>query len=176
MDNLKNKNIQNEFEDFMKAEEAQVPEPVSKKLQLKIGQLLHPKGQHVFLKLLGIHIVVGFLSLSICHQFGVNPFHTDRSLSDWFMDMGGHSACMFGCGLLFVGLSYLIAGYFLTIEEVRVIKRTEISQTLALGVISLALFWLVGAELVITFVSLWMLGGLLGGYLANQTVLLLKKA
>ncbi len=166
--------LNNEYEQFLKIEEAVVPKVISKRVLARIAALLNPKAWFVFLKVLAIHLVVGFLSLSICHQFGVNPFQTEKSLADWFMAQGGHGACMIACGILFVGLSYLIAGYFLRVEEIRVIKKTEISQTLVLGLISLLLFKMVGAELILTFVALWMLGGIVGGYLANEAVLRIK--
>lgn len=97
MTKLENKNVKSEYEAFLNIEGVSVPSETSAKLVERLGKLLNPTGVSVFLKVFGIHLVVGFLSLSICHQFGVNPFHTQRSLSDWFMDMWGHNVCMIGC-------------------------------------------------------------------------------
>ena len=115
--------------------------------------------------LLFFQIGIGFLSLSVCHQFGINPFGTETSLDHWMMTVGGHRACMMGCGILFISLSLLSAGYFLTIEEINALKRTQFLQTLVLGLISLSLFSLLGAALVMELAGLWLLGGVIGGYI-----------
>lgn len=82
---------------------------------------------------------------------------------------------MIGCGVLFVGASFLTAGYFLTIEEVKTLRRTEFLQTLALGSVSLAIFAIAGAELALTFAGLWLLGALVGGFIATEAVWRLKQ-
>lgn len=164
----------NDYSEFLNAEETRVPSELSERILGNIHSLLNPSAWNVFAKLFGIHLIVGFLSLSICHQFGVNPFGTTHSLSDWFMEMWGHSACMIGCGVLFVGLTLLAAGYFLTVEEVRALRRTEFLQILSLGVVSLAIFAAFGAELALALAGLWLLGGLVGGFVATEVVWKLK--
>lgn len=164
----------NEYSEFLNSEEISVPQDLSQAVLGNIQKLLNPSAWTVFAKLSGIHLVVGFFSLAICHQFGVNPFGTTHSLSDWFMEMWGHSACMIGCGVLFVGLTLLSAGYFLTVEEVRALRRTEFLQTLSLGVVSLAIFAAFGAELALALAGLWLLGGLVGGFVATEVVWRLK--
>ncbi len=157
----------NEYEDFLNSNNVKVPNELKLKTLLKMNKLINPSALTVFFKLLGIHLVTGFLSLSICHQFGLNPFNTKRSLSDWFMDVGGHHFCMLGCGVLFVAVSIFSAGYFLTIEEVKSLKRTEFLQNLSLGLISLGFFAAFGAELALSIAGLWLLGGLIGGIFAT---------
>lgn len=163
-----------DYSEFLAADQARTPDPLSRSVLGQIQTLLNPRSWMVFAKVLGIHVIVGFFSLGICHQFGVNPFGTTRSLSDWFMEMWGHSACMIGCGVIFVSLSILVSGYFLSIEEVRALRRTEFLQTLGLGVVSLAMFVAAGAEVAVTFAALWLLGALLGGYVATEVVMQAK--
>lgn len=163
-----------EYTEFLNVDEMRVPRELSEKVADNIQLLLNPSAWLVFAKLLGVHLVVGFFSLGICHQFGMNPFGTTRSLSDWFMEMWGHSVCLIGCGVIFVSFSILTAGYFLTIEEIRALKRTEFLQTFALGVVSLIVFAVFGTELAIAFAGLWLLGGLIGGFLATEVTLKIK--
>jgi hypothetical protein len=170
------KNWLKEYEQFLNVDEARVPAPLKQSVLASIHSLLHPSAWLVFAKVLGIHLIVGFLSLSICHQFDMNPFGTDRSLADWFMSSWGHSACMIFCGVLFVSLSIITAGYFLTIEEFRVMRGTEFMLAFALGGVSLLIFHFAGAGLVLTFAGLWFLGALVGGVAATETVWLLKTA
>lgn len=165
-----------EYSEFVHAEETRVPRELNQKVLSHIQSLLNPSAWMVFAKLLGIHFVVGFFSLGICHQFGMNPFGTTRSMSDWFMDMWGHNVCMVGCGVIFVSFSILAAGYFLTVEEVKALRRTEFLQTLALGAFSLVVFAIFGTELALTFAGLWLLGALIGGFIATEAVWKLKIA
>ncbi len=162
-----------DYQEFI-TDETSVPQEVTNGVFLKIRNLLSPSAWTVFFKLLGLHLVIGFLSLSFCHQFGLNPFNTERSLADWFMKVGGHHFCMFGCGTLFVSLSILAAGYFLTVEEVKALKRTEFLQNLSIGLISLGLFTAFGVEFVLSIAGLWLLGGLIGGFVATAAVWKLK--
>lgn len=64
----------NEFNEFVSAEEVPVPEALSQRILLRTEKLMNPSPWLVFFKLLGIHTVFGTLSLSICNQFGLNPF------------------------------------------------------------------------------------------------------
>jgi len=174
---MKNKNKNewlNEFKEFVSHDSTEVPSHLSERVFSKMEGLLNPSPLIVFLKIFGVHLVVGFLSLAVCHQFGVNPFGTPYSLADVFMKWGGHSICMVFCGVLFASLSLLAAGYFLTIEEVQALKRTEFLQALSLGVMSLGIFAGVGAELVFTFAGLWLLGALIGGFLSIEGSLWLR--
>lgn len=166
----KNNEWLNDYQDFLNSENTQVPKDVSSDLMLKMHSLINPSALVVFLKILAIHLVTGFLSLSVCHQFGMNPFNTNYSLADWFMTVGGHSVCMIGCGVTFVSISLFAAGYFLTVEEVKALKRTEFLQNLTLGLISLGLFAAVGAELAVGMAGLWLLGSLLGGFFATLAI------
>lgn len=164
-----------DYEEFVNSDGSAIPEHVKMRVFNKIQKLINPSPLLVFLKILGIHLGVGFLSLSICHQFGMNPFNTEKSLADVMMSVGGHHFCMFGCGVLFVSLSLFAAGYFLTIEEVNALKRTEFLQTLVLGVISLGLFAAFGAEIAVGIAALWLIGGLIGGFAATEAVWRLKQ-
>lgn len=171
----KNNEWLKDYEDFINGESSSVPKDVSDRVYSKIENLINPRAVIVFLKILGVHLMTGFLSLSVCHQFGMNPFNTERSLDSWFMATVGHNACMLICGTLFVSISLLAAGYFLTIEEIKALKRTGFLQTLSLGLISLGLFAVFGAELVLSIAGLWLLGGLIGGFVATEAIWQVKK-
>ncbi|MES2966634.1 MAG: hypothetical protein V4668_02515 [Patescibacteria group bacterium] len=159
-----------DYEEFLEADTVSVPQALSKTILTKIGKLMDPSPLSVFGKVALIHAVVGFFSLSICHQFGVNPFGTQASLADWFMAVGGHSVCMIGCGILFMGGSLLASGYFLTLEETRALRRTGFPQFFGLGILSLGLLATLGAELALTIGGLWLLGAMMGGFVATEMV------
>lgn len=171
-----NKKWLSEYEAFLKADQAIVPSKTTGKVFSVMKKLICPSPWLVFFKLISIHLAVGFLSLSVCHQFGMNPFGTEMSLDKWFMTMWGHHTCMIICGVVFTSFSFLSAGYFLTIEEMNALRRTEFIQTLGLGAVSLAIFAAFGAELALTFAGLWLLGALIGGFIATETAWKLKRA
>jgi hypothetical protein len=148
-----------EFREFSEVEEKSVPSSFFEGLKSR----LFPSPWKVFAKVLGLHLIVGFLSLGICHQFGLNPLQTNRSLADWFMNVGGHNFCMTICGAFFVGFTFFAANLFLTLEVLETVRRTGWLQTGAIGLFSLVLFVILGAELVALFVALWAVGAFLGG-------------
>ena len=55
-----------DYEDFLKTDVEGVPQEVSAAVFSKIQKLISPSALVVFLKVLGLHIITGFLSLSIC--------------------------------------------------------------------------------------------------------------
>ncbi|AZZ37295.1 hypothetical protein CIK05_11015 [Bdellovibrio sp. qaytius] len=174
---MKNNNMDwlQEYEEFLNADKTPIPESVNRRILANLYKLVNPSPIIIFFKILGIHSVISFLSLSICHQFGLNPFNTERSLDSWMMSAGGHNACMVGCGVLFVGASLFLSGYFLSIEEVTALKRTKVLQTISLAVISLSLLIAAGAQVALTIGLLWFIGALIGGMIAVETSLILKR-
>ncbi len=176
MNGNENRNWVKDYEEFLNESSNSVPDDLSQHLSKRMSSLLDPSPWRVFGKVLAIHSVVGFISLAFCHQFEVNPFNTERSLDNWFMAHVGHEPCMIFCGVLFVGLSILAAGYFLSLEETRALRRTGFPQTFALASISLLLFATAGAELAFAFAGLWLLGALVGGFVALEAVWKFKYA
>ena len=151
-----------DFREFVDSRGEPVPEELSRGILRRVRLDLSPSAWIVFFKMLGIHAVVGTLSLALCDQFGLNPFRTGFSLSNYFMKFG-HSACMVLCGVLFIGLSVLLGSILLRREEVRVLSRNAPLQVFGLGVLSLAAFLGFGAEIVLGIGLLWLGGAMLGG-------------
>jgi len=149
-----------EFTEFsnINADQVQVPQSAF----ARIKNRLFPNPWVVFGKVTAIHAVVGFLSLAVCNQFGLNPFQTQQSLTDWFMKIAGHNFCMLLCGLFFMATTYVLANLFLSLEELESIKRYEWLQTGVIGLASLAAFYFFGAELVGTLVGFWSVGAFIG--------------
>lgn len=169
MNDAKSQQWLEEYNEFLKGEKS-VPQEVSNQIYATIRNLLNPSPFLIFTKVLGIHLAVGTLSLAICHQFGLNPFGTEKSLADWFMRVGGHGFCMISCGILFTSLSILMAGYFLTSDEARVLRKTKLLQALSLSLLSLGVFAFMGADLALALSGLWLLGGLIGGGVATEVI------
>lgn len=159
---LSEKEWMNDFKEFMECEGTNVPHELSQKVLTRIHSQMNPSSWLVFFKILGIHSIVGTLSLGICSQFGMNPFNTEFSLMDYFMKYG-HTVCMALCGFVFISLSILIALLVLSSDETRVFKKNSYIHIFSLSLLSLVGFAAFGADIVLSFGLLWLIGGILGG-------------
>lgn len=158
-----------EFKDFVQAEGMAVPAEVRENILRQVRADLNPSAWRVFAKMLGIHGVVGTLSLAICNQFGLNPFHTDFSLSEYFMKFG-HSTCMVLCGVLFIGFTVVLGSILLRREELLVLSRNAFLQIFGLSVLSMAAFIGFGADIVLGIGILWFVGAMIGGFIAAKAL------
>lgn len=164
---------QEEFREFVSLGAAGIrPEP---SVLPALKARLFPNPWLVFAKIAGLHAITGGLSLGLCHQFGLNPFRTPYSLADLFMATGSHHFCMVACGLTFIAGTYLLAGMFLTLEELEAVRRQHWLQTACLSAGSLAVFHMFGADLVAIFAGLWLIGALAGGLASFEGVYLLRR-
>ena len=156
-----------DFKDFVETKETSIPQALSQKILSYVQHDLNPNAWVVFLKLLGIHSVVGTFSLAICEQFGMSPFNFGFSLSQYFMRFG-YSFCMMLCGFLFLGLTGVFSYLILKREEFLILKKNALIQVFFLSVLSLVSFFAFGVELVLTATLLWFLGAIIGGALSVQ--------
>ncbi|MBI2707619.1 MAG: hypothetical protein HYX35_04840 [Proteobacteria bacterium] len=150
-----------EFQEFMSTEPIDPSEGVSQQILSQVHADLTPSAGKVFLRLSLIHAVVGAITLLFCPQFGISPLG-GMGLMSLFMNWG-EQACMLGCGAVFMGASFLVASCVLRVEEVRVIRKTELLQVGALGLLSLGIFLCTGLGVVFGLGLFWLLGSLIGG-------------
>lgn len=158
-----------DFKEFVQSEGAPVPQDISDNILSRVRTDLNPSPWTVFAKLIGIHLVVGTLSLAICNQFGLDPFHSSFSLSEYFMRFG-HSTCMVLCGVLFIALTVMLGRLVLRREELLVLSRNAPLQVFGLSVLSMVAFIGFGAEVVLKIGILWFVGAMFGGMLAAKTM------
>lgn len=158
-----------EFNQFISTEPVAPPQSVSESILSNTKKMLNPSAWVVFFKLLGIHSVFGTLSLAICNQFGLNPFNTNLSLSEYFMTFG-HSVCMLFCGVIFVGFSIVGAWILLNRDEFNVIKNNYLVQVFSLSFLSLATFVALGAHVGLSIGLFWLVGAVVGGAIPTWTL------
>lgn len=158
-----------EFNEFMSAQPIEPPKHISDLILMNVKKMMNPSPWIVFLKLLVVHSIFGTLSLAICNQFGLNPFNTQLSLSEYFMTFG-HTVCMPLCGVIFVSFSVLAAWMILNRDEFRVLKKNYFIQIFSLGFLSLATFMALGAQMSLGLSILWLTGALIGGAIPTWTL------
>ncbi len=151
-----------EFQEFISAEPVAPPKVLSEHILSRVHQDLNPPLWSVFAKITGIHFIVGSLSLLVCPQFGMSPFHDHHGMMQIFMHFGDHG-CMIGCGAIFLGGSSLAASLILRTEEIKVIRRTRFMQIFLLGLASMAVFICAGADVVVSLGAAWVIGSMIGG-------------
>lgn len=159
-----------EFKAFVQADGTPVPKDVSDSILSRVRADMNPSAWIVFSKIFGIHLFVGTLSLAVCSQFGLNPFRTGFSLSDYFMKFG-HSACMVFCGVLFIGLTIALGRFILRREELLVLSKNAPLQIFGLSVFSIVAFIGFGADIVLGIGVLWFIGAMVGGILAAKVLI-----
>ena len=156
-----------DFNEFMSTPSTPVPPSLFQKIRDVVYKDLNPSAWMIFVKLIGIHAVVGSLSLLLCAQFGMGPSYGGKVFMSLTMQFG-ETGCMLFCGALFVGLSLLVGGLVLTLPEVKVLRRTEFLQVLALGILSMGAFLCFGADVVTGLSLFWLMGSLLGGVVMTE--------
>lgn len=169
-DKISEKEWLEEFKEFVNSGEGvEVPTALSDQVLQYVHKSLNPSPWIVFSKLLGIHAVVGTLSLAVCDQFGLNPFNSGFSLSEYFMKFG-HSVCMLLCGFLFISLTLVLGRLILPPEEIKIFKENVFVQIPILSALSLGAFMIFGAEVVLSIGLLWLLGAIVGGLVTARVI------
>ncbi len=155
-----------EFQEFLNSESAQVPKNISENILGQVHRDLNPEPLKVFSKIFLIHIFTGFFTLLMCPQLGVS-LTSSMGLMAVLMKLGP-AVCMFGCGVVFMGLSLFVSSLLIRPEEIRVFKNHQVLQISLLTFISLGLLLFFGADASLLFGFLWVLGGVFGGWISLE--------
>ena len=150
-----------EFEEFKSHAQAPPPHSLTQAIFNQIRSELNPSPWLVFAKLAFIQIAVGLVTLLYCPQFGLSPLGHEGLVPE-LMHWGEHT-CMFFCGAIFLGTSALVASFVLSRDEVRVLRKKEVLQILAVSLMSVAVFLCAGAEVAMDIALFWLLGAIIGG-------------
>ena len=164
---IEDKRLSKEFEEFLQAKEMSPTVASYETIFSVVHRDLNPTSRSVFLKMLAIHSVVSFFTLSFCSQFGIRTLPIfDLMFS--MMSLAGERYCMAFCGIFYVGVSAVTLSFLLTPEEVQVIRKTKLLQLTLLSGISLGVFLGFGATVVLWPGIIWFLGSILGGSLGIE--------
>ncbi|MGE4234163.1 MAG: hypothetical protein AB7F43_12615 [Bacteriovoracia bacterium] len=151
----------NDFLEFNSASEIKPPQAVTESIFQKVEKDLNPSSWVVFSKVALIHVVVGFITLLFCPQFGISLVK-GMGLMSLFLKFG-ETACMVSCGAIFLGGSILAATFILRTEEIKIIRRNKFLQIPILGILSFGMFICLGATTISALALAWLVGNILGG-------------
>lgn len=154
--------INSDFNEFMDSAPKAPPYDLKKKIFFQVHQDLNPNAWFIFSKISLIHLLVGFVTLSLCPQFGLRVFGEGLGFMKLFISLGTYG-CAAICGAFFVGSSLLASAFFLRFEELKVLKNHYWLQISALTFLSLGAFIMAGADILLSFAVVWLLGSVVGG-------------
>ena len=150
-----------DFNEFLNSDAIAPIEKSTKAIFSHVIADLNPPEWYVFSKLALVQAVVGAITLMFCPQFGIGLF-SDLGLMSLFMHYG-ETACMLGCGGVFLGSGALVSSIILKPQEIKVIRRNRMLQLALLGTISLGVFICLGASIAFALGAAWLVGSTLGG-------------
>lgn len=158
----KDKNLTEDFADFLSASEVEPPTHASNKILSYVNSELNPSRSRIFMKISGIHAVVSIFSLSLCSQFGIRAFPLYDAMNT-FMKVMGHTYCLALCGFLYFAMSSVAFSFTLKPEEIRTIRKDRYAQLLLLAGVSIGIFLCLGADVLILPSIFWLIGSMVGG-------------
>lgn len=148
-------------------------EKINHKILKEIKHRLNPSFQNILLKLFAIHLMVGFVTLSICPQMGVSTFHTDINLMDYFMYFGP-TICSMLCGMFFLFSSMLLGYLILSRDEDRLIKSKKFATTSILILYSIGFLVIFSPNIFVEFSLIWLIGAFLGSIVSIELASFVK--
>lgn len=152
--------LRNDFEEFSQSVE-RPPLRVSEKVLAHVRHELNPSLVSVLMRLMFVHFLASFATLSVCPQFGFRLFGEGMGISHWFMSFGEYG-CLVACGSFFTGTSLALASVVLGMPHLRKIREHRWLGASLLILFSLSFFWMMNAEFILGLTVAWLLGALLG--------------
>jgi hypothetical protein len=136
------------------------PELITSKILEKVRRDLNPSAFLIFVKLAGLQVVTGFVTMLYCPQFGISLTSSSGVMS--FLMKYDEHICMAACGALFLSLCGLSIVLFFRPEELRELRRNQLALFSSLGIGSLGIFVCFGSGVLSTLGMAWFLGSIIG--------------
>jgi|GEM_PF-532653 len=150
-----------EFFDFMEGDESPIRHDVQEKILARVFEDLNPMPLMVFLKVGLVQLVVGFVVLLFCPQFGFSLTGV-HGIMHFFMRFGDE-VCMAACGTIFVGSSLLLSAFLLNPDDLRVLHRNRVMQVSSVSLLGVGAFFCLGASVFNLMTVIWIGGAVAGG-------------
>jgi hypothetical protein len=164
--------VDKEFEEFKSHSESPAP-GLGEAILTRVRQDLNPNAWRVFSKLALIYFAMSLVILSFCPQFGVRIYGEGEGLMPYFMSLGEYG-CMVGCGAFFLGSTAVLAAILLRREELRILRKSHVLAFGVLGLLSLGVFAMAHAEIVLGLAAAWFVGSVLASSVGFEFVAWLR--
>jgi len=152
-----------ELNEFINSDVMMPPDHITKKLKGTVHQDLSPSLFSILTKVFLIQAIMGYSTLLICSQFGIEVFEI-KGLSEIFQKLG-NVACMSLCGALFLGVGSTATMLILRPEEIRILWRVKNFTYIGFSILFLFIFSQFGSEhLHLSMFASWFAGSLIASY------------
>ena len=153
-------NINYQFNEFLKVEDKLPSRDIDLNVLSSIKENMNPPFSIILSKLSLVHAFVGVITMAFCPQFSLSLTTNQRSFH-YFHETFGYYGCMAICGIIFLGSGALFASFLLNRDEVRKVNRKFYLFFPTLCLLSLTVFFFLGAELFVKAIFSWSLGGII---------------
>lgn len=157
----KNRQEAQEFAAFLRVEPALPAKTTEEAIFRRVKKSLCPSLTAVLVKLIGINLTAGLVTLTLCPQFGIGFGAHHLHLHAWH-GLAGPFLYNLSCGLFFVIFGAALSGSVLRREEIRVLGKIRYACLIGYAVLAFAIFALLGAEVVLAGALAWLIGAALG--------------
>lgn len=141
--------------------------PLDLKIQNSISSLQKRDIFFLHLKIIILYIITGFISLSLCPQFGLNPFNRSPELIHMFMSYGTWTCGLF-CGSVFMGVGAVLKFILLGRKDILLLRNIKLINMILMTAFIYGLFMFMGNKnstsfinFSIVFFSSWLIGGII---------------
>ena len=155
-----------EYHEFMSLPGEAPPPAFAERVRSAIQAKLNPSLLVVLTKTTGLYMIAGLFILLICPQFGLTLAARHGVLH--IFSLFGHYPCMALCGALFLGSGTIVTSLVLLPEELRKLRPLRFVYFVVFGLVALATFWILGAEIALGLAVAWLIGSLVGEGIAFE--------
>jgi len=168
IDKKDNADLEREFLEFISSDPISPPAHLTEKLKDTVSRDLKPAIWKIFSKLAGLQAVCATLTLLFCPQFEIGLSKHDY-LADFVQHSEGFGFMIF-CGVIFLGGGAVIAPFFFKQTEMKVIEKSELIYFPTIALLTVMLFYVLGADIDWSLAFPWFLGGTLGSVIGFELV------
>ena len=160
-----NKQLNDDYCDFVTAKADHSESEMREMVVQYVKSDLRRNHLRIFSKLVMVQVVMGMLTLLFCPQFELS-LTNNYELFHYFHHRYGTDICALICGVIFTAPSATFAAYLLDNNDAQTIKTAGIRYHLAIILLSLFVFQLLGADLFNYTTLLWFVAACLAARLA----------
>ncbi|MDH5581141.1 MAG: hypothetical protein OEY33_04485 [Bdellovibrionales bacterium] len=163
-----------EFKDFLNNESVSPNKSLDEKVLNHVQRDLKITPTQLFLKIFGIHTIVGLLTLLFCPQFELS-LTNNHEVFHFFHRTFGPYICMMICGVIFVGTGSLLVGGIINFRDLSIIHKHPFLYFSGITGFFILGFIIFGAKIYLESVLFWALGSILSSVIFFECIRLIRK-
>ena len=162
-----------QFADFIECDAIAPSSNIDQAVLRRVAKELKPAAWKVFAKLTLVEAAAGFVTLTICPQFGLG-FGRDNGYLHQLHATTFPALFYLLCGILFVILGATLGGLVLTRHEIRAVSPTSNRYFAGYSLAAYIILLTLGPELFVSASLTWVLGAMLGNFIGYEAVIRLR--